>query len=318
MKVALHHANLLHRRGHRVLALAEGDRPDWFPVEAPFETVPHHDADRIPECDVCIATFWPTVSVAMDAPCRQAVHFCQGYEGDFLHNRDEHSRIEQTYDNDLPTLVVSPHLAEFLEERFGREARVVPQPLESFWRARWRWGPGRVPRILVPSPFEIEWKGVETGIRAVQELRAERSAQLVRLSQWPLSDEERALTDPDEYHHHLHPPEVARLMAGCDLLLAPSWEQEGFGLLVLEAMACGLPVVASDVPSYRGFAAEAARLVPPREPEAFAEAAREILESRRLWRTMRKAGLKVAGRFTEERCAQAVEETLYWALGKSV
>lgn len=316
MKVLLHQANLLHQRGHRVLALAEGERPDWFPVEAPFETVSKHEPSRVPECDVCIATFWPTIRVAAAAPCRQAVHFCQGYEGDFLHNRDEHGDIEREYRTPLPAMVVSPHLAEFLRSRFGREARVVPQPLEPFWRPRWRWGPQRVPRILVPSPFEIEWKGVTTGLRAVERLRGERELRLIRLSQWPLSEAEREIAEPDEYHHHLHPPEVARLMAGCDLLLAPSWEQEGFGLLVLEAMACGLPVVASDVPSYRGFAAEAARLVPPRKPDAFAAAAAEILGSRRLWRRLRKTGLATAARFTEERSAQAAEDALYWALGK--
>lgn len=318
MKVLLHQANLLHRRGHRVLGLAEGERPEWFPVEFPFETVSHHEPARVPECDVCIATFWPTIPVAAAARCRQAVHFCQGYEGDFLHNRADHAKIEEEYRTPLPAMVVSPHLADLLRERFGREARVVPQPLEPFWRPRWRWGPHRVPRILVPSPFEIEWKGVETGLRAVERLRRTREVRLIRLSQMRFSEAEREVAEPDEYHHHLHPPDVARLMAGCDLLLAPSWEQEGFGLPVLEAMACGLPAVASDIPSFRGFAADAARLVPARSPQAFAAAAEEVLSDRRRWRRLRKAGLETAARFTEERSAEAVEEALCWALGGGV
>ena len=43
--------------------------------------------------------------------------------------------------------------------------------------------------------------------------------------------------EPDEFHCRIPPADVARLIAGCDLMLAPSWEQEGFGLPVLEAMS---------------------------------------------------------------------------------
>lgn len=315
MKVLLHQANLLHRRGHEVLALALGPRPDWFPVEVPFETVAAHDPERVPPCDVCVATYWPTLPVAAAAPCRVAIHFCQGYEGSFTHNASEHREIESAYRLPLPAMVVSPHLAELLERRFGRPARVVPQPLEPFWRPRRRLGPHRLPRVLVPSPFEIDWKGVETALAAVAEFRRQGGrCRLVRLSQWPLSEAERALLPPDEYHRHLPPRQVARLMAGCDLLLAPSWEQEGFGLPALEAMACGVPVVASDVSSYRGYAADAARLVAPRQPQAWAAAMAEILGRPKLWRRMRRAGLATAAAFTEERTACAAEEAFRWAL----
>jgi L-malate glycosyltransferase len=318
-KVALHQAHLLQERGHRVLVQAEGPKPEWFPVTVPFRQVERHDPLDLPEHDVCIATFWPTLPVAAEAPCRRAVHYCQGYEGSFPHNRDQHEAIEAAYRLPLPAEVVSPHLGELLAERFDRPSRWVPQPLEAFWKPRpggfLRRSPRRVPRILVPSPFEIEWKGVATALEAVRGLRREGQAcRLVRLSQWPLSDAEREILEPDEYHQHLTPPEVARLMAGCDLLLAPSWEQEGFGLPVLEGMACGVPVIATDIPSFRGFAADAATLVPPRDGEALAAAAAEVLGTGRRWRAHRKAGLALAGRFTEERSCAAAEEFLAWAL----
>jgi glycosyltransferase involved in cell wall biosynthesis len=322
VKVALHQANLMVRRGHRVTVVSPGDPPDWFPLEAELRTVPRLEPAEIPPSDVCVGTFWSTLPVAAAAPCRQAVHYCQGYEGSFLHNRPDHPAIEAAYRLPLPAMVVSPHLGDFLRERFGRPARWVPQPLEPFWRrpraTRLRRRPRRPPRILVVSPFEIEWKGVATALEAVRLLR-ERGVRcrLVRLSQWPLSAEERSLLAPDEFHYRLLPRDVARLMVGCDLLLAPSWEQEGFGLPVLEAMACDLPVVASDIAAFRGYAAPAARLVPADRPAEFARVAQEILASSRTWRRMRRAGRDVVSSFTEMRSSQAAEGALRWALSRA-
>jgi glycosyltransferase involved in cell wall biosynthesis len=60
---------------------------------------------------------------------------------------------------------------------------------------------------------------------------------------------------------------------GVDILIVPSWE-EPFGLVVLEAMAAGIPVIATN----RGGPAEFARgvLIAPRDPAALAQAIRSI------------------------------------------
>jgi glycosyltransferase involved in cell wall biosynthesis len=134
----------------------------------------------------------------------------------------------------------------------------------------------------------------------------------VRLSQYPISEAERTIASPDEYHCHLPPEAAAQLVRGCDLLLAPSWEQEGFGLPVLEAFAAGVPVVASDISSFRGFASTAAVLVPARDPEAFASAGRKILEEPKRWRLHRSAGLRAAHGYSLHRAIASAETALEW------
>ena len=116
----------------------------------------------------------------------------------------------------------------------------------------------------------------------------------------------------DEYHCHLSPKEAAPLVRSCDLLLAPSWEQEGFGLPVLESFASGVPVVASDIAAFRGFAAPAAALVPALDPVAFSSAARKILRDPTRWRNHRRAGLRVADRYSSSRAATSAESALRW------
>ncbi len=314
VKVVLHHANLLHRRGHRVLVLSRGSVPTWYPLRTQFATVHEFTADTVPEADIHVATFWTTIAPAAALPTGQAVHFCQGFEAGLSHNRTEHGQILDAYRAPIPAFAVSPHLAELVRGRFGRPARVLRPAVERWWRPRPRRRPRRPPRVLVPSPFENYVKGVPIALEAITHLRSHGvELKLVRISQWPLTDGERALALPDEFHHHLPPRDVARIVAGCDLLLAPSSDQEGFGLWVLEAMASGVPVVASDIAAHRGFAGDAVELVPVGQPLPLAEAAHAVLRDRRRWRRLRRAGLRRARRFAERPTADELERALRWA-----
>jgi glycosyltransferase involved in cell wall biosynthesis len=70
---------------------------------------------------------------------------------------------------------------------------------------------------------------------------------------------------------YLPDPDLVRLVAGAAALVLPSL-YEGFGLPALEALACGTPVVASDLPALREVLGDQAELVPPNDPAALAAA----------------------------------------------
>jgi glycosyltransferase involved in cell wall biosynthesis len=78
---------------------------------------------------------------------------------------------------------------------------------------------------------------------------------------------------------------------------------EGFGLPPLEAMACGIPVVASDASSLPEVVGEAGLLVPPRDDSALAASLRRVLEEDALASHLRRAGPERAAQFSWRRMA---------------
>jgi len=79
---------------------------------------------------------------------------------------------------------------------------------------------------------------------------------------------------------------------------------EGFGLPVLEAMACGVPVVCSNASSLPEVAGDAALLVDPLDVDGLAEAMARALEDADLRRGMVARGVAQAARFTWEQAAR--------------
>jgi glycosyltransferase involved in cell wall biosynthesis len=95
----------------------------------------------------------------------------------------------------------------------------------------------------------------------------------------------------------------AALLSGADLLVYPS-RYEGFGLPVLEAMACGTPVVTTTGGSLPEIAGDAALLVEPGDPGQLAAAVVKLLGDQAAWSDLARRGHARAAGFTWERCAE--------------
>lgn len=312
-KVIFQHARMLQELGHELTILAEGSKPDWIRIDAGYVNI-GIDTPRLPSQDLVIATYWTTIERSRQLGLGPLVHFCQGYEGGLVHNAPFLPLIEAAYSLPLPTLTVSPHLAELVRTRFGRKAFVVPPPLDPLFRPAFRLRPRKEPWIAVPGIFGAEVKGVPTALEAVRKLRDRGYAcRVLRISVMDLTEEERRMLEPDRFLTGVPPAEIAAALRECDLLLFPSQEAEGFGLPLLEAMASRVPAVASRISSTVSIGNGAVRLVPPGDSEAMAKAAEELLSDAVAWRKARRLGWKASRRYRPEEVVPRLDQGVRWA-----
>jgi len=103
--------------------------------------------------------------------------------------------------------------------------------------------------------------------------------------------------------NNLSEEELAQVYNAVDLLVYPSWH-EGFGFPVLEAMACGCPVICSNVSSLPEVAQDAAIMVTPDDIPGIAKAIEKALGSQELRQELSEKGFRQAKKFSWEKTAQ--------------
>jgi glycosyltransferase involved in cell wall biosynthesis len=183
--------------------------------------------------------------------------------------------------------------------------RFRPLRHDSGIRARYGLPEGR--RYLLYVGSEDPRKNLVALVRALAEVRHDfPDVELVKVGLAHLEHGRRRLLDAAEqleirgairFLEDVPEEDLPSLYATADLYVTPS-PFEGFGLTVLEAMACGTPVVCADAGALPEIVGAAAVRVPPWSTSALAEAISRLLESPGRRRSFRKAGLDQAAGFT--------------------
>jgi phosphatidylinositol alpha-mannosyltransferase len=193
--------------------------------------------------------------------------------------RQVHRRIDAT-------IAVSDAAAAFLRRVVGGPVEIVPNGVDV--RLFANAGP---PAEGLPSGRLILWvnrldpqKGFEVMVQAFERLAPEvEDAYLIvagdgrdRVALRSLPDlVRRRVVRLGTVPHD----ELPRYHAAAELFVSPAIGQESFGIVLVEAMAAGVPVVASDIPGYREIVRDGidGLLVPPNDPPALAAAIRRVL-----------------------------------------
>ena len=324
VKVALNDANWLAARGHEVTVVSRSGPPSWMQVRCAFVQQATLDAATMPDADVYVGTFWTTVPAAAEAAQQRGaacVHYCQGYEGDNPEFAAHKDRIEAVYR--LPGvrhITIAPHLTQLLRERFASNPDEVVYVIdhETFrpHLPRLR-EPGAPLRVGLVGPYEVPWKDLRTGIDACRlAAAAGQPIQLVRVTNTQPHRDEQALPFPVEWHTRVKPDDMGEIYRSMDLFLGTSsGAEEGFFLPAVEAMACGVPCVLTDIPCFRSHGdGNYALFVPARDPAAMAEAL--VLAGRmpEIAAALREGGIAAAQRYTQHAHGIAIEAALQRAV----
>lgn len=277
VKVVLQQAEALARRGHRAAVVSLSPEPAWLRLSrARFERSSFRESRELAQADVRVATFWTTVTPALEGASGPVFHLCQGYEGSFSFYADRREEIENAYRAPTRKLAVSGTLAARLDALGFGPAENVGQafdPREFLPEARDRelWDVG--PVVLVVGPYEADVKGVSIALEGLR-LWRERGGlfRVRRIATHSPREEESAAGLVSEYHHRLSPERMPFAYRASDLFLGAARMEEGFGLPVLEALSCGLSCLLSDTPGHREIAQDAASYFPDGDPRGLADA----------------------------------------------
>jgi phosphatidylinositol alpha-mannosyltransferase len=112
----------------------------------------------------------------------------------------------------------------------------------------------------------------------------------------------------------------ARYFATADVYVSPATGQESFGIVLLEAMAAGKPIVCSDIHGYKGVVrrGEQALLVPPKDVKALTEALATLLRDPEMRARMGASGRERVIQYGWENITAKVEEYYRFVIRRSV
>ena len=344
VRVVSIYADRLKRRGHEVVIVVRPHRAPTFKERArsaitgralPWDACggPSHldaldvdvrfvDSHRpitqadVPDADVIVATWWETAEwIEAFPPSKGAkTYFIQHYE---VHANQPPSRVDRTWRLPMHKITISKWLVELARDSFGdHNVSLVPNAVDLQQFQSPPRGKQPVPTVgLMYSP--VPFKGCDVAVSAFNlASKVVPRLKLVSFGYDPLPD----MPLPPGTQFVRQPPQNALkdLYGQCDAWLVPS-RSEGFGLPILEAMACRTPVIATPAGAAAELCAGGGGMIVPRDdPAAMARAIERIAGMPdATWREMSDKAFATASRHSWDDSTDLFEAALQQAVERS-
>jgi glycosyltransferase involved in cell wall biosynthesis len=271
-----------------------------------FNSKPQLGDEDIPDADVVVATFWITAEWVANLSQKKGAkaYFVQGYEvfG---------GRGAATYYLPLHKIVISQYLLDLMQNRHGdRNLSLVPNSVDLQQFNSPVRGKQKTPTVGMLYSTELG-KGCDLSLKAVA--LARQQIPNLRLIAFGVSQPAPELPLPANTEYIRQPSQdaIKDIYSQCDAWLFGS-RAEGFGLPILEAMACRTPVIAFPAGAAPELVTDGAGImVEPENPEAMAKAIVEVCQlSEERWQIMSDRAYTRAASYSWEDATTLFEAAL--------
>jgi phosphatidylinositol alpha-mannosyltransferase len=246
----------------------------------------------------------PPIAALLGGNCARVGTFHSYFDASVVYSAFKNILQTQFVNRLEGVTVVSPSVLRALSRYFDLDARVIPNGVDT------RTFNPRAPRLarftsdkqtlLFLGRFDPR-NGLPLMLKAFTKVhRRLRDVRLVVVGSGPMESDYRRMA-PDDVAADVH-FEGATVIdrpsyyTTADLFCSPI-NNASFGVTLLEAMACGTPVVATENVGYRDLLGGSDGLLTPHDADAFADAIIQLLGNQRLRGSLREAGLRKAERF---------------------
>lgn len=242
--VVAEHVRLLRKRGHKASLLVLfgkiTDNDDFLEIPCYFGIKGFFAVPR----DIVIATFWPTAFLVTILPCKQKMHFIQGWEEDFYKHPFLKFLVHQALHLPLIKITLSDFLKKRLQKYTARKIFAISgNAVAKEFIVKKRPYRKRQKSVVILSvvSWYYEAKGTDKLEEACKKLKRIHPSYTFIL----VSRETKPLKNIDLFVSQPKQRELARLYKEADFLLCTS-TSEGFFLPGLEAMTAGCILITTD------------------------------------------------------------------------
>ena len=274
-------------------------------------------AADVPDADVVVATWWATAEWVESFPASKGAkaYFLQHYE---VHASQPASRVDRTWRLPMHKITISRWLADLARDSFGdNDVSVVPNSVDL---QQFQSPPrGKQPEPTVGLMYSlVSFKGCEVAVKAFE--LASRVVPRLRLVAFGNRDPVPELPLPPGTDFFRQPAQdtLKDVYGQCDAWLFSS-RSEGFGLPLLEAMACRTPVIATPAGAAPEVCAGGGGILVPRDDSAAMARAIERVAAmpEGAWREMSDKAYATASRYTWDEATDLFEAALHRAIERT-